>query len=203
MSRLKSLILAAGLALASTSAQATTLSYSHFITPNGSVGSVSFMAIEVLTRGRFNIWTEGTAINAQLRIFEDDDRDGRVGAAEQYIGGDVEGCNWLSCDIIGSGDNASILGRWLNVGNYVFAVGDARFNIAEARSGINESHPVRSGLNLSGLVTTFLSSDGILDQPGTARFAVVPLPASGWLLLAAFALLGSGAARRKVRLARI
>lgn len=208
MSRLKSIALAAslatGLSLATGAAHAVTISHgaddvtiqqTFDISANGTIGSVGVMGVQVLTRGRFNIETFGNAIHAQLRMFNDENMNGKIDATEKYIGGDVTGCAfWLSCTLTGAGTNASLLGRWLNVGYYLFAVGDARLTIAEARSGVNELNRTNGGLNLTGLVTAQLSTKGIGEGAGTAQTytPVVPLPAGGVLLLTGLAALGLG-----------
>jgi hypothetical protein len=142
-------------------------------------GSVQYFNFSVTTAGTFSIFAEGettlgSAYNSDPEIFLFSDSL----SAATLVNSD---------DDNGGGLNALISNQVLSTGNYILAVSEFAFSLAEAISGVNASSvgdpgPVR---------ITISSNDGIAvggDAPVPA-----PLPA----LLLAFGLVGLAAKRRR------
>jgi hypothetical protein len=142
-------------------------------------GSVQYFNFAVTTAGSFTISAEGSSslgavYNSDPEIFLF--KDGLTTA--NFLIGD---------DDSGVGLNALISNYALATGNYILAISEFSFTLAEAISGINASSVDDPGL----VRVTISSNDGI------AVGADAPVPAPLPALLLALGLLGLAAKRRR------
>ena len=198
MTKFASLITAASLALFGGPAAASTLSATHTLTQAGTVGSVSTLQFQVTQAGLFDIYTDGPTIDPVLYLIADRDGNGAIDATDPLIASNDDSCRVgfrSFCNRAGAWHNSLIEAQNLSLGSYFAVVSDYSFSQYEARSGING----RLGeTQLVGDVTTFVTSARYGAQGGTVvPVSAVPLPASGWLMLATFAMMGAGAASRR------
>jgi hypothetical protein len=142
-------------------------------------GSVQYFNFSVTTAGTFSIFAEGettlsSAYNSDPEIF-------------LFSNSLSTGTFIISDDDSGGGLNALISNQLLSTGNYILAISEYTFDLAEAISGANAGSVGDPGL----VRITISSNDGIAvggDTPVPA-----PLPA----LLLAFGLVGLAAKRRR------
>jgi hypothetical protein len=198
MTKLISLLTAASLAVLGGQAAASTVSATHTLTQSGTVGSVSTLRFQVTQAGLFDIYTDGPTIDPVLYLIADSDGNGTIDATDLLVASDDDRCRVgfrSFCNQAGAWHNSLIEGKNLTVGNYFAVVSDYSFSESEARSGVNG----RLGqTQLVGDVTTYVTSARYGARGGSAMLvSAVPLPASGWMMLAAFTLLGAGAASRR------
>ena len=198
MTKFASLIAAASLALLGGPAAASTLSATHTLTQAGTVGSVSTLQFQVTQAGLFDIYTDGPTIDPVLYLIADRDGNGAIDASDPLIASNDDSCRVgfrSFCNQAGAWHNSLIEAQSLSLGTYFALVSDYSFSVSEARSGVNGS---LGETQLVGDVTTFVTSARYGARGGTvAPVSAVPLPASGFMMLGAFAMLGAGAASRR------
>ena len=198
MAKFTSLIAAVSLAVLGSHAAASTLSTTHTLTQSGTTGSVSTMQFQVTQAGLFDIYTDGPTIDPVLYLFADRDGNGTIDASDPLVGFNDDSCRVSArafCNRAGAWHNSLIERQALATGGYFAVVSDYSFSQSEARSGVNG---FLGQSQLVGDVTTFVTSARYGARGGTANLvSAVPLPASGWMLLGAFALMGARSASRR------
>ena len=157
-------------------AEANTITELHNIAMNGT-DAVSYTFFSVTTAGTFNISADGlpvyTLADPQIFLFTDDGSPG----------GALTGTFIATDDDSGPGSNSLIANQFLNLGNYVVAVG--AHVLLENNARIDSNATSDAGTVLVG----------IASEQGVANLQQVPEPAS--FLLVGLGLLGLRFTRRR------